>query len=426
MTVIDLGELRDDPVPEPSRRRHRSTGRPHRLLAVLAVALVTLAGGAPAVGRSAVSVPARPGTDVFLVGDRLYLVEPPDLDRGEGQRLTAYRIPADGPPVLLWHSRLPDGGGDVVALLDRDGTVLLTGPTGGGGAYRTVTVDARTGRPGWQQPGVAFAAVDGVLIQTGDAEGTGTVRRVELPSGRALWSVPTPPDGIDLGHGPDGVDRMVLSAPSGEVEVRDVRSGARLVARDLRPGELPSWQRTQLVDDLLVTIRDNGATVTGYDLDRLDRRWSTRLALVGYLSPCGPLLCAYRQVGGVWALDPATGATRWSDPHWQAVLRVGAGRLLVTAADSDGATRYTVVEATTGRPLAELGDWELADWTDPDAPLIGLRRADDRLLVAELDLVEARARVVDALSGVLGDCHVGGHVLVCRRVDGGFGLWRLR
>lgn len=426
MTVIDLGELRDDPVPEPAVRRSRPTARPYRLLAVLAVTLLTLAGSASVAGRPRVVVPARPGANVFLAGDRLYLVEPADLDRNEGRRLTAYRIPTSGPPMLLWRSRLPEGGGAEIALLRRGGTLLFTGPTAaGGGTHRTFTVDAGTGRLGWQQPGLAFEAVGGVLLQT-LADGTATIRRVELPSGRALWSMPIPPGGVDFGYGPDGVDRIVLWSPTKQVEVRDARSGTRLVGGSIRPDESSSWQLVQLVGGLLVIV-DSGATVTGYDVDRLERRWTTRLDQVGYLTPCGVLLCAYRRTGGMWALDPATGATRWSDPRWQQVVREHAGRFLVAAVDAAGVSRYAVVEAATGRPLAELGDWELVNWTDPDDPLIGLRRgADGRLRVAELDLTAGRARVFAAPSGLISDCQVGGGVLVCRRLDGGFGLWRLR
>ncbi|WP_406036682.1 PQQ-like beta-propeller repeat protein [Micromonospora sp. NBC_00898] len=429
MTVIDLGELRDDPAPAPapSTGRPGPAARPYRILAVLAVALLALAGCVPAAGRPAAGVPARPGAQAFLVDDRLYLVEPPDLDRNEGRQLVAYRIPADAPPSLLWRSSLPTASGDIVGLLHRAGSVLLTGPVGGtDGAYRTFTVDARTGRPGWQQPGIAAEAGDAVLIQTLGAEGPGSIRRVDVPSGRALWSVPIPPGGASLRFGPAGVDRVVLTPASGAVEVRDAVSGARLVTRDLRPGELPSWQRTWVVDDLLLVIRENGATVTGYGLDRLDRRWTTRLSLVGYLSPCGTLLCAYRQIGGMWALAPATGAIRWRDERWQGVLRETAGRFLVTTADPAGAARYAVVEAATGRLVADLGSWELADWSDRDDPLIGIRRSrDGRLVVAEFDLVAARARIIGALPGLLGDCRVGAGTLACRRADGGFGLWRL-
>ncbi|PWR09653.1 hypothetical protein DKT69_30540 [Micromonospora sicca] len=85
------------------------------------------------------------------------------------------------------------------------------------------------------------------------------------------------------------------------------------------------------------------------------------------------------------------------------------------------------LDAATDRLLADLGRWELAVWSDRDDPLIGTRRGrDGRLVVAEPDLGAARARVIGALPGLLDDGRVGEGVLVCRRADGGFGLWRLR
>ncbi|MCW3813300.1 PQQ-binding-like beta-propeller repeat protein [Micromonospora sp. DR5-3] len=426
MTIIDLGELRHDPEPQPPPRPPRAVTRPYRVLAVLAAVLCVLAGGVPRPERAVAVVSARLGADLFLVADRLYVVDPLDPQQGTGRQLVAYRLPADGPPAVLWRTSLPAGGGDVW-LLQQGATVLVSGRQVGGpeGVFRTTALDAGTGRSGWQQPGAGYPAGDGVLLQNLDASGEGSLRRVDVASGRTLWSVPTPLDGPALRFGPDGVDRIVLAAPSGEVEVRDPASGALLAARNIRPGQLPSWQRNQVVGDLLLVISDNGGTVTGYGLDRLDQRWTARLAQVGYLTDCGDLLCAYRQTGGMWALDPATGAVRWSNPRWQAVLWAERGRFLVGADDSGG-SRFLVADAATGQPVADLGSWELASWTEPGDRLIGVRRGGDgRLLVAELDVAAARVRVFDALPNVLGDCRTGRDVLVCRRNAGGFGVWRL-
>ncbi|MGC1212706.1 MAG: hypothetical protein WA890_15725 [Micromonospora sp.] len=425
MAVIDLGELRDDPEPEPAPRRPRPSAGPYRSLAVLVATLLTISGGGPAPERSSAAVPARPGAEAFLTGDRLYVVQPPDSGRDEGRQLVAYQVPKAGPPPELWRTSLPRDGG-VVGLLERAGTVLLTGPVGGdSGPYRTSAVDARTGRPGWQQAGVAVAVGDVVLMESLGREGVTAIRRVDPPTGRTLWSVPTPREGLSLDVGPDGIGRIVVTSASGDVEVRDVASGARLVARNIRPGELPTWQQTQVVGDLLLVIRIGDGTVTGYGLDRLDRRWTARLPLVGYVDRCGVLLCLYRQTGGMWALDPATGVVRWTDARWQAVLRAVGGRFLVSWADAVGA-RYAVVDGATGRLLADLGAWELAGGDDPADPLIGIRRrADGRLLVAELDVSTGRAQMRDALPDVLGNCRSGGRMLICRRVGGDIGLWRL-
>ncbi|MGW5669718.1 hypothetical protein ACWEVO_17465, partial [Micromonospora sp. NPDC003776] len=61
MTIIDLGELRDDVTPDPPTRRRPPGGRPYRFLAALAVALVTVAAAAPLPARVTASVPGGGG-----------------------------------------------------------------------------------------------------------------------------------------------------------------------------------------------------------------------------------------------------------------------------------------------------------------------------------------------------------------------------
>lgn len=423
MTIIDLGELRREPAPEPPAGPPRAVTRPYRVLAVLVAVLFALAGGAPLPKRSAVVVPAGLGADAFLAGDRLYLVDPPG--RGGDRWLVAYRIPARGPLTELWRTALPASRGIIAGLLEQGGRVLVSGTVGGpDGPFRTVTFDARTGRPGWQLPGFGYRAGDGLLLVTADATGGGAIQRVDPATGRARWTVPTPAGGADLRFGPTGVDRIVLITTSGAAEVRDAVTGARLAARDVRADPAPAAPGPRIAGDLLVAMAPSSGTITGYGLDRLDLRWTAALPAVAYVSPCGDLVCAYRQREGMWALDPATGAVRWSNPHWQAVVQEGAGRFLVMAPGS-GVPRLAVVAAATGRLVADLGNWELANGNEPGDRLIGVRHRDGRLFVAELDLAAGRARVLDALPEVLLDCRTGRDVLVCRRSDGAFGLWRL-
>lgn len=425
MTVIELGELRGDPDPGPRPRRRRPVGRPYLLLGVLLAALPALAGAVPPAGRVTVTVPGGPGAEPFLLGDRLYVVEPADPDRGGGRELVAYRRPARGQPTVLWRTPLPAGGTDP-GLWERDGTLLLSGRGASDTGYRTSTVDARTGRIGWQQPGIAVPAGDALLVQTVDGEGTATLRRVDPVTGATRWTVPTGSRAVDLRFGAAGVDRIVLADPAGPVEVRDPASGAPLVARNVRPGELPSYQRTLVAGELLLVIRAGGAEVTAYDLDRLERRWTAALPLLAYAHRCAALLCAYRQTGGMWAVDPATGVTRWSDPRWQAVLADAGGRLLVAGVVGGGPAQ-AVLDAASGRVLAELRGWDVIRRDDPAGPVVAVRPGrDGRLLVADWDLATARARVRDALPGVLGDCRIGGDALLCRLTGGGFGLWELR
>ncbi|MGW5671228.1 outer membrane protein assembly factor BamB family protein, partial [Micromonospora sp. NPDC003776] len=370
------------------------------------------------------SVPGGPAADTVVVGDRVYVVEPPDPERGVGRQLAAYRMTAEG-LRLRWRTLLP-GGGVFIGGMERDGRLLVHGRSADDARWESMAVDLRTGRVEWRLPGVVLPAGDAVLlVRTVAGEGVDEVRRVDVATGRTLWTVATPSDGVNWSVGPAGVERLVLVPATGPIEVHDATSGVRLAARDLHSGELPALRRTLVAAGLLLEVRDAGASVTAYDLDTLERRWTASLPLVGFVDRCGRLLCATRQTGGMWALDRGTGRILWTDPAWQAVLAEAGGRLLVTGAGADGRTQV-VVEEATGRLVAHLGDWETVRRDDLDSPLLGVRRSDDgRLLVAELDPAADHPLVRDAVPGVTGDCRAGRALLVCRRGDGRFGVWRI-
>ncbi|MFG2166441.1 outer membrane protein assembly factor BamB family protein [Micromonospora chersina] len=427
MTVIDLGELRDDAPTDPPRRRPRAAGRPFRSVVVLLVALVTLAAAAPPARPAGRTLAGGPGAAAFVSGDRVYVVEPADPQRGVGRQLVAYRA-GEGPPRTLWRTPLP-GAGAATSVWEQDGTVLLVGRTAGDSVYETVGFDARTGRVNWVQPGVGFPAGEALLMQVPEVTGRQPIRRVAVSDGRTLWSAPGTPDDVELSFGPSGVERLVYLPASGETAVYDAVSGARLVARDLRPGDLPTRQRTLLAAGMLLVIGDAGSTVTAYDLDTLQRRWTAALPLVGYAQRCGSLLCAIRQTGGMWALDPATGAVRWTDDRWAGALSTARGRLLVStgvAPDTGSGTALAVIEEATGRLVADLGVWEMVQQDEFDGRLFGVRRIrNSRQLLVELDPAPGRPEVRDVLVGAVGDCRMGARLVVCRHTDGGFGLWRL-
>ncbi|GGR69256.1 hypothetical protein GCM10010169_10900 [Micromonospora fulviviridis] len=427
VTVIDLGELRDGAPPRPARRRPRAAGRPFRSLVVLLVALVTLAAAAPPARPAARTLAGSPAAVAFVSGDRVYVVQPPDPQLGVGRQLVAYRA-GSGPPRTLWRTLLP-GAGTATAVWEQDGTVLLVGRTGDDSVYETVGFDARTGRVSWSQPGVGFPAGEALLMQVPEVTGRQPIRRVAVSDGRTLWSAPGTPDDVELSFGPSGVDRLVYLPAAGETAVYDAVSGARLVARDLRPGDLPTRQRTLLAARMLLVIGDAGSSVTGYDLDTLQRRWTAALPLVGYAERCGNLLCASKQTGGMWALDPATGAVRWTDDRWAGTLAAAGGRFLVTtgvAPDTGSGTALAVVEEATGRLVADLGVWEVVQQDEFDGRLFGVRRIrNSRLLLVELDPAGARPEVREVLVGAVGDCRMGAKLVVCRHTNGGFGLWRL-
>ncbi|MFU8850671.1 PQQ-binding-like beta-propeller repeat protein [Micromonospora sp. SL1-18] len=420
MTVIDLGEIRDDAASDPPARPPRAVGRPYRFVAVLLAALVTLAGAAPAPRRVAATLPGGPTAVAFVIDDRVYVVEPPDPERGVGRRLIAYRVTADRARTV-WRTPLPgDGVGELAWAVD--GRLLLAGRTDNDAGWETMALDVATGRLAWHQPGVAFPTGDVVLLHTRDGDGAEETRRLDVRTGETLWSVPTTSAMLHLSLGPAGVERVVLVHDSGRTEVLDAASGVRVTARDLRFGEPPSPGRTVVAAGLLLVIGTADDTVTGYDLDRLEPRWTVSLPLVDFAESCGRSLCAYRQASGVWVLDPATGTTRWADSRSGQALAAADGRLLVaqpTATES----RLAVVEETTGRVAAELGTWQVVPRAGRDGPMLGVRPdVDGRLIIAELDLAAGHAWVRDVLPGVVGDCRAGGALLVCHRTDGSFVL----
>ncbi|MFC0028171.1 PQQ-binding-like beta-propeller repeat protein [Micromonospora chaiyaphumensis] len=427
MAVIDLGELRDDAPPDPARRRPRAAGRPFRSVAVLLVALVTLAAAAPPALPAARTLSGGPASVAFVSGDRVYVVDPADPQRGVGRQLVAYRA-GEGPPRALWRTALP-GAGSAISVWEQDGSVLLVGRTAGDSAYETAAFDARTGRVTWVQPGVGFPAGEALLMQVPEVTDRQPIRRVAVSDGRTLWSAPGTPDDVELSFGPSGVDRLVYLPAAGETTVYDAVSGARRVARDLRPGDLPTRQRTLLAAGMLLVVGDGGSTVTAYELDTLRRRWTAALPLVGYAERCGGLLCASGQTGGMWGLDPATGEVRWTDDRWVGALSATGGRLLVAtgiAPDTGAGTGLAVIEEATGRLVADLGVWEVVQQDEFDGRLFGVRRIrNSRLLLAELDPAAGRPEVRDVLVGAVGDCRTGAELLVCRHTNGGFGLWRL-
>ncbi|MEH0842044.1 PQQ-binding-like beta-propeller repeat protein [Micromonospora sp. CPCC 205711] len=427
MTIIELGEVRDDAEPEPPRRPSGTVGRPGRIALVLVLALVAVGGAAPPQRREPFTVPARSGSAAYLTGDRLLVTEPADAATGRAGQLSAYAVPAAGAGPLspLWRVPVPAAGG-YGGLRIWNGLVFLVSGAQRDGPFRTFAFDLATGRPRWEQPGAGFEAGDGLLIINDLAGESRGVRLLDPATGRPRWTLPVVPGATSYRFRSDGVDRIVLTPATGPAEVRDARTGLLLRRAPINSGDLPVVQQAQVVDDLLLVVRDYASRVTAYGLDGLERRWELRLGLISGFADCGTVICAYGQTGGVWGLDPATGTVRWRAPGWRTVTGERAGRLLASLPAFGAQEAYAFLDAATGRPIREVGSWNLAAWYPPDGRLVGLRPTPDgRLVVAELDLDTARARVLDVLPGVSGECQAGGDLLLCRREDDSYGLWRL-
>ncbi|MGN9776620.1 outer membrane protein assembly factor BamB family protein [Micromonospora sp. H33] len=427
MTLIDLGELRDAEDPEPPARRSRpAANRLPNFLAVLLLALLTLAAATPPPGRVAVVVPARLGVDRLVAGNLLLVVDPLNRDRTP-RSVAAYRLPGGDP---AWRAPLPVDG-RFWGLSAQGDLLLISGydePPDGRGSV-TLALDAETGAYRWQQAGSALeVAGGGLLLEDFSGDGTGTLRAVDPCCGTLRWTVHVPAGEVGYRFTAAGTDRVVLSDPRGRVEVRDAATGAVLAAADLWSAADRPYRSTQVVGDLLLTIGGMPPVMTAYGIDRLERRWRATVPDAAYVLDCGGVICGQTRPGTLWALDPATGRPLWTLPGWDRMW-AARGWLVVVQVDGTrtGPADLSVLDPVTGRVRGELGKWELVQQEPGDGPLLAVRpHPAGGLLVAELDAAAATVRMLDVLLEASGDCHAVEGDLLCRRPDGSFGLWRLR
>ncbi|MFG1843216.1 PQQ-binding-like beta-propeller repeat protein [Micromonospora sp. NPDC049175] len=423
MSIIELGEVRDEPASAPPVRAPRAAGRPMRGAAVLLLTLVLLAGATPLPRRTVSMVPASAASSAFLAEDGVFVFDPPAPDKD--RYLTAYAHPAPNGAGMRrrWQAPLPHPDGYLGVRVEQ-GLVLAVGAEPGNGVLETTAFDAETGQQRWRHPGTPVPIAGGGLLLTDVPQsGVDGMSRVEPDTGRVLWSVPLlSPTGPGL-HLTDGrIDMFVLVQPTGEVQVHDAVTGRLLRSLDTLPGGRKAVQQVQVVDDLLLLLPAEDAPVVAYGLTDLKPRWTAMMSQVSYVASCADLLCVSHQRGSLWVLDPATGAVRWSDSGEDLLIDVRGDRLLM----SGSGQRFAVRDAATGRRWTELGEWDLVPVLRPTDPLVGLRRGEDgRMVVAELDLAAGRARVLDMLPDVAGSCQASLPLLLCQRLDGTATLWRL-
>lgn len=429
--MIDLGEVRHDPgEPDPLPRPPRAVGRPLRCALVLLAALVTLTAGAPAARREVVVLPAPLGAQAMVVED-LFLVIDPAGPQGRQGLLRAYRLPGG---EREWQMPLPVQG-RYWGMSAHDDLLLVTGYqvfADDGPGPVTIALDRATGGRRWQQQGSALPLPDGsLLLETGDDERGRLLRVVDACCGTVRWQLDLPPGQLD--YRPDeasGADRFVYSRPDGRVEVRDLATGAVRASADLWGPADAGQIIAQVIGDLVLTVDRTTATVTAYDLDGFGRRWQIRVDELLYVSNCGPVLCLQGRGAGVVAVDPASGRRLWADTRWGGVWPSG-DRLVASVVDSHGAGSDTeqiaVLDPRTGRVLGWWGRWQLALPGTLGDGFVGVRPyPGGGLLVAELHDTDGTVRRLDVLRDAAGECQLGGALLICRRMDGTYGLWPLR
>ncbi|MET7709370.1 PQQ-binding-like beta-propeller repeat protein [Micromonospora sp. NPDC005413] len=421
--VIDLGELRHGPDPDPLPRPPRANGRPLRCALVLLLVLVTLASAAvPPPRRAPVTLPAWPGADVMVDGDLVLVMEPTSPTR-QG-RLAAYRLPGVEP---VWQAPL-SAEARYWGMTQLAGMVLATGYEIGpeGRETRTIALDRATGAYRWQQPGGAYKLADGnVLLRTGGETEPSSLRAVDPCCGTVRWQLPATTAEVsvrDTGH---GVDRVVLNQVDGPVEVRDAITGAVLSSADLRPPD-GGPIAVDLTKDLLLSIDRGAGTVTAYGLDQLDRRWARVGVLVDFALDCGPVLCMRAGQKELQAVDAATGELRWRNSRWGWAWPYD-GRLIVNVlASADGPEHFVVLDPLTGRELADLGRWDLYQLS-AGGRLVGTRRhPDGGVLLGEVDVRAGKVRVLDVLPEATGDCQaITGHLVCGAAPAGAYRIWKL-
>ncbi|QGN47399.1 PQQ-binding-like beta-propeller repeat protein [Micromonospora sp. WMMC415] len=421
MTLIDLGELRDVEHPESSARPRRVALRMPVFLAVLLAALATLAASTPLPVRDVVVVPSRLGADQIVAGGLLMVVDPADR-RGGPRSMTAYRL-SGGDPV--WRVPLPASGtfwgGHAQA-----GLLLVTGFDPESYESETVALDPRTGTSRWRQPGRAVpVAGGGLLLEALGEDGSGAVRAVDPCCGTLRWRARVSAGGPTYGATGTLVDRVVLGDPRGRVEVRAAGTGAVLATADLGSAEGSPSRQWSVVADVLVSV--DGARVTAYGLDRLDRRWTATVPAAMYAMDCGVFVCVHVQPGSLSALDATTGRLLWTRTDLNPLLAEPDGLIVTGVTSATTLMDLALLDPVTGETRAELGRWELAPRWSGDEPLLAVRPHPARgAVVAEVDLVAATVRILDVLPEAAGGCQAVDGGLVCLRHDGSLGLWRLR
>ncbi len=421
MAVIDLGELHqaDQPLaPAPPRR---PAPRLPLLVAVLLVALAPLVASTPLPVRDALVIPAPLGSDRIVHGELVLVVNPPERIGGD-RSVTAYQLSSG---VAAWRAPLPISGEFRGFVVGAD-LLFLTGYDARSRLGLTVALDPATGAQRWQQPGFPLrTAGAGLILENRDYDGTETLRAVDACCGALRWQEGVPRQGPAYGVTDAGVDRVVLTYPSGVVSVLDAETGAQLVAADLAGvADLPAGA-IQVAAGLLLVV--DGTRVTAYGLDRLDRRWQASVPGAVTARECGGAVCLQSRAGSLRALDAASGRPLWRLDGRNNAWELG-GRLLVARIGVTGTGRpdLAVLDPATGRARVELGRWELARSSRPDGPLIGVRpHPGGGLFVAELDTPAGAVRPLDVLPGAAGDCEVTGGHLLCRRHDGSLGRWPL-
>jgi hypothetical protein len=438
--LIDLGEL-----PHGDKQGVRVTAirppRPFRsVLGVVSVLMVGLLFGAghQRAPEPPKIVPARLGDNMYVSGDRLFVVSAGSAlpaSPVQNKIISTYALPA-GNLLSLTQVAVPGAIFDVTQV---GPTVLVSFQTDTEGAEATVALTAGTNHALWRLPSRMFGVspATGMVMLRENSPDFADVRwyGVDLTSGTIRWTLIQPVRGYVTGADyRDGFPRRLVLANDGAFEVHDAQTGV-VTARGTYPapaaGSNPQLNVWTVGD--LVLVGDGTAGTIAYGLADLKERWRNTVDLSQYWiqTDCGPIICAFRQQRGMLALDPAAGRVLWSADRWSYADLAGPYLLAAEIdGDGDGADadpKLSVLDPATGGVRGDFGAWRTVGVPRPDGTVIGLRAETtlDVVWYARLDPADHGARMLGSAEQVSGDCQTTPAVLVCRRVDASVGIWRL-
>ena len=346
--MIDLDAHPADPDGR-SRPPGLRPGLP-RLLVVLAVGLVTLAGlgasGAPAPGLTLVLSAGGTAAAAFTLGGETLYTASFGVSNSTSSEFVR---PPLGPSAYVFGApgRRAAAGGAVPG-----------GPAGrrrAAGPLRHRPADHRARRPdrcgavGQRvRRGSVVTVAHRVCSMTADVPGGTEVRLAEPRTGRTVW---TRTVDTRVYFGPDNLwsgdpARIVAIGGSGAVVTLDFATGAALsrgeLGGPLQAGGLtaPDGVLASTVggNRLLINRRSQGRTsLTAYSLVPFAQLWQRTDAPVGTVGDCGAIWCLtwLREgvgrngyLGGVTAIYLADGATLWSDENLTYAARFGERRVI--------------------------------------------------------------------------------------------------
>jgi outer membrane protein assembly factor BamB len=380
--LIDL-----DTAPPPVRPRGRRAAPALGVALFLMLALL-LQGAAPPdrIGELAQVLDSGAMSSSALTPDALYLARPDGLIEAEplapGGPRWSVRVEAATPALALAGS----------VLIVRPGTFFL---------------DARTGGELWRTPAPSVVHVFGDRVAYVDP--AGLLRMADLATGHVRWQRQTSDRALDGDPGQryvlgiDDADRATLySAADGTVLTTGHDLGLDPYALGI--GQAVGLSTDAFVGDVLYT---HGQTaVAAYRLPGLAPMWRSKVVEPSVLGACGALICTTGDRGAT-ALDPATGAVRWTSTRWGSIAPDG-----LAVANNQRVAR---IDPATGRVRDELGRGNLVGG-------LLLRYARDRTFVTGL----ADSRVYGVVPVIaLADCATAGDFLACRTGDRSVTVWAL-